>query len=214
MQIDRRTLLGVVGGLGLATGLDPMSAFAADTTQTPAAKQPFGVRSLGKSTAPATVIEYFSLTCPHCAFFATRVLPKVVSVYVKTGKLYYIFKDFPLDAVALMAAQVARSLPPHEYYPFISALFASQDQWAFNSDLKTKKQYQDALFRYAALAGMDRASFDAAIANAKLRTFILNEQKRAETKYHVNATPSFIVDGRKHEGAMDFRQFSKMIKQA
>ncbi len=212
--MDRRTLLGLVGGLGLATGLSASPAFAADATQTPEADSPFGVRSLGKSTAPATIIEYFSLTCPHCAYFATHALPKIVPAFIKTGKLYYIFRDFPLDAVALMAAQVARSLPPHEYYPFTSALLASQDHWAYNPDLKTKKQYQDALFRYAALAGMDRAAFDAAIANAKLRTFILNEQKRAETKYHVNATPTFILDGRKHEGAMDFRQFSKMIKQA
>lgn len=212
--MHRRMLLELVGGLGVAAGLGTMPAFAAETTQTPAADSPFSTRSLGKSSAPVKVMEYFSLTCPHCAFFATHALKKVVPAYIDTGKLYYIFKDFPLDAVALMAAQVSRSLPAHEYYPFIEVLFANQNQWAFDPNLKTKQQYQDALFRYAALAGMDRTTFDAAIANTKLREFVLNEQKIAETKYHVNATPTFIVGGKKHEGAMDFDQFSKMIDQA
>lgn len=143
-----------------------------------------------------------------------KVLPDIIQKFVKTDKIYYVFKDFPLNKDALMAAQVARSLPAHEYFPFISELFRTQDQWAYAPNLKTQQDYANALFRYAALAGMDRASFDAALANKKLETFILNELNIGEKQFHIDATPSFIINGRKREGAVDFKQFSRWIDEA
>lgn len=205
----RRSLLALLGTAAIG------GVASAATPSTPAdTASPFGVRSLGKKTAPVTVDEYFSLTCPHCAEFATHALKKIVPTLVDTGKVYYVFRDFPLDSVALMAAQVARTLPPHAYYPFIEMLFSHQDEWAFDPNLHTRKQYEDALFPYAALAGMDRATFNAAIANKKLRAFILSERKTGEKKYKIDATPTFLIDGKKHVGGMSFAQFTKAVGEA
>jgi protein-disulfide isomerase len=213
--MDRRSLLHFVGGLSISAGLGLFdTGRAAASEALPAVSSPFGVRSLGKPGASVTVHEYFSMNCPHCAYFGTRVLPDVVTNFIKTGKIYYVFKDFPLNEDAVMAAQVARTLPAHEYFPFISELFRTQDQWAFDPNLKTKQDYANALFRFAALAGMDRKSFDAALADKKLEAFILNELNVGEKQYHVNATPTFIINGRKREGAVDFKQFSRWIDEA
>jgi protein-disulfide isomerase len=168
---------------------------------------PFGQRSIGSPKAPVTAVEYFSLTCTHCAHFATVTMPQVKPNLVDTGKLQIIYKDFPLDQVALMAAQVARSLPAVQYYPFIEALFASQDDWAFAPGI----DYKESIFRYAALAGMDRPTYDAALGNDKLKAFILQGQQEAETMYHVDATPSFIINGTLYPGAMEYDDFAATI---
>jgi protein-disulfide isomerase len=201
----------MVGGLATAGSLG--IAFPAAAAETKA-DSPYSIRSLGNPNAPVTVYEYFSLNCPHCAEFATHALPKVIESYVKPGKVYYVFKDFPRNEDALWAAQIARALPAKAYYPFISELFRTQDEWAYAPGLKTPKDYQNALFRYAALAGMDRTTFDAAIANKKLRAFVLNELNDAEKTYKVNSTPTFIINGRKREGAVSFDTFSSWLKAA
>jgi protein-disulfide isomerase len=182
------------------------AAFADDATP----DSPFGQRSIGSPKAPVTAIEYFSLTCTHCAHFANVTMPKVKPNLVDTGKLQIIYHDFPLDAVALMAAQVARSLPAEEYYPFIEALFASQDDWAFAPGI----DYKQSIFKYAALAGMDQPTYDAALANDKLKNFILQGQQQAETMYHVDATPTFIINGKVFPGAMEYDDFASTIAQA
>src|SRR5207253_3248039 len=88
-------------------------------------------RGIGRPDAPVKVIEFFSLTCSHCAAFHREVFPTVKKELVDTGAIRLIWRDFPLDQVALTAAAVARSLPPERYEGFVSALFASQDRWAF-----------------------------------------------------------------------------------
>ena len=200
MQISRRSILSLVG----ATVLSP-SAFAAGN-----ASDPFGQRSIGSPKAPVTAVEYFSLTCTHCAYFGTTVMPKVKPDLVDTGKLQIIYKDFPLDGVALMASQVSRYLPADEYYPFIETLFASQSDWAFTPGIDYKK----AIYKYAALAGMDQATFDTAVADDKLKSFILQGQQEAEKMYHINATPSFIINGTLHTGAMEYDEFASTIAAA
>lgn len=213
--MERRSLLRLASGLTFTTAIGAASPALADGTgAATAVNSPFGVRGLGNPNAPIKVYEYFSMNCPHCAYFATHALPRIISAFVKPGKIYYVFKDFPLNEDALMAAQIARTLPAHEYFPFITELFRTQDQWAYDPSLKTKTDYANALFRYAALAGMDQAQFDAALGNAKLRKFIMGELNTGEKQYNINATPTFIINGRKHEGAVDFEQFSNWLKAA
>lgn len=215
--MKRRSVLALVGGLTASDILStPFSALAASATSasTTDPNSPFGIRSLGDPNAAVTVHEYFSMNCPHCAEFGMHTLPKVIKSYVDTGKVYYVFKDFPLNQDALWAAQVARSLPSKDYFPFISELFRTQFKWAYAPGLKTKEDYQNALFPFAALAGMDRQAFDAALANKKLRTFILDELNTAEKKYNVNSTPTFLINGRKREGAVSFKTFSSWLDAA
>ncbi len=197
MQISRRSVLALVGTTILAP-----AARADDPS--------LGQRSIGSPKAPVTAIEYFSLTCTHCAHFANETMPQVKPNLVDTGKLQIIYHDFPLDQVALMAAQVARSLPPEQYYPFIEALFASQNDWAFAPGIN----YTESIFKYAALAGMDRPTYDAALANDKLKAFILQGQQEAETLYHIDATPTFIINGKTYPGAMEYPDFLNTINQA
>ncbi len=197
MLISRRSVLALVGSTILAP-----TAFADDS--------PMSQRSIGSPKAPVTAIEYFSLTCTHCAHFANVTMPQVKPALIDTGKLQIIYRDFPLDQVALMAAQVARCLPAEEYYPFIEALFANQDDWAFTPGIN----YTESIFKYAALAGMDRPTYDAALANDKLKTFILQGRQEAETMDNVSATPTFIINGKPYPGAMEYPDFLATINAA
>jgi protein-disulfide isomerase len=186
------------------------STFAPAAFAAGAATSPYSQRSIGSLKAPVTAIEYFSLTCTHCAHFATVTMPKVKPALVDTGKLQIIYHDFPLDQVALKAAQVARYLPPSLYYPFIEALFASQDDWAFQPN----EDYHASIFKYAALAGMDQETYDTAWNDTKLGQFILNGQQEAEKMYNINATPSFIINGKLYPGAMEYDDFAATVAKA
>jgi len=201
MLITRRAMLSLVGTAALAP-----AAFA-DSAD---ANSAFGQRSIGSPKAPVTALEFFSLTCTHCAHFGTVTMPQVKPNLVDTGKLQIIYHDYPLDQVALMAAQVARSLPAIEYYPFIEALFAAQDDWAFAPGI----DYKESIFKYAALAGMDRPTYDAALANDKLKAFILQGQQEATTMYNIDSTPTFIINGKIYPGAMEYDDFAAAVSKA
>ncbi len=207
MLIHRRSLLQLVVASAFAT---PALADSSDPNS------PFAQRSIGSPKAPVTAIEYFSLTCTHCAHFANAVMPDVKPKLVDTGKLQIIYRDVPLDAVALQAAQVARYLPAEQYYPFIEALFASQDQWAFVpvTDPNNPPDYKALLYPYAALAGMDQTTYQKALTDDKLKAFILQGQQSAETQYNVQATPTFIINGEVKPGAMEYDEFATAVAQA
>ncbi len=219
MPIYRRSLLALVGSAFAA----PAAWADSSTPATPGAppssapgtdpNSPFALRSLGSPKAPVTAIEYFSLTCTHCAHFATVTMPQVKPNLIDTGKLQLIYRDFPLDGVALMAAQVARSLPADEYYPFIEALFSNQGDWAFVpvNDTNHPPDYASLIYKYAALAGMDQATFNAAINNKDLKNFIVQEEQDAETRYKVDSTPSFIINGQLFPGAMEYDEFAATV---
>ena len=197
MKLTRRSTLSLAG----ATALLPSVAMA-DTV-------PFSetVRSLGSPTAPVMVEEFFSLTCPHCAEFATTVMPQIKTNLIETGKVRFVFHDYPLDQIALKAAQVSRYLPLASYYPFVEALFAAQSVWAFKAGV----DYKTAIFAYAALAGMSRPTYDQAWDDEALGTWILKGQQEAEQMDGVTATPTFFINGKKYEGAADYKTFAGLI---
>ncbi len=199
MPLTRRSVLLATAAASLAPGL-ARAANAAWTSE----------RALGKPDAKSIVQEYFSLTCTHCAHFSQTTMSDVKSKLIDTGKVRYIFRDFPLDQVALTAAQVARALPPERYEPFVSALFASQDRWAFARGVNST----DELWKMAALAGMARETFEAAINDTDLRTFILQEQDEGTKKWKVDSTPSFVVNGKTEAGALDYAAFEKLVSSA
>jgi protein-disulfide isomerase len=200
MSLLRRSFLAAAAAASL-----PAIARAA-----PAPDPALGPRTLGDPKAKVHVVEYFSLTCTHCAAFANETMPEVESKLITPGKVYWIFRDFPLDRVALMAAMVARTLPPPRYAPFIFALFASQDRWAFAPDVNSTAELQ----KTAALAGMPAATFNEAIANKALENFILAEAREAQEKYHVDSTPTFIINGQPHAGEMPYADFANLIAAA
>jgi protein-disulfide isomerase len=203
MQFSRRTLLSVVPALAI-----PGLARAAEgATMTE--------RALGGADAPVSVIEFYSLTCSHCADFFRETFPRVKSELIDPGKLRYAFWDFPLDQVALTAAMVARSLPAERYEPFIGALLASQDRWAFARGVNSTEE----LAKMAALAGLSRAGFDKAIADTDLKNWILQRQDVAQKTYGIDSTPNFVFNGNavkdhREPGSVGFDVFAKDVAAA
>jgi protein-disulfide isomerase len=200
MPFSRRSLLSIVMASATAPAFfQPQVARAADQQETD--------RGIGQPDAKTTVQEFFSLTCTHCAAFARETFPQIKSELIDTGKLRWVFRDFPLDQVALLAAMVARYLPPDRYEPFVMALFANQDRWAFAQGVNPT----DELWKTAALAGMTRATFDQAIADTALKTWILQQQANAQKVWSIDSTPSFVVNGKMYAGEMSFDAFRKLL---
>ena len=155
-----------------------------------------GERVTGSASAPVTVTEFYSLTCQHCARFTALVMPKIKSELIDTGKLRYVFSDFPLDRTALYAAMVARALPADRYAPFCSALLASQDRWAFNRQADPMVK----LAEMAAMFGMPKATFDSIVSDNAYRDAILGMQAATIKDHKVDSTPTFLFAGGKSAG--------------
>jgi len=176
----------------------PALAASADATR--------AERSMGNAQARLTAIEWFSLTCPHCAAFAREALPVLRAKWIAPGKLRWVFRDFPTDMAALQAAMVARYLPVERYDHFIDTLFANQDRWVFGPG-----SVADSLWPLAADAGMDRATFDRALVDHGLQDWIVGQALEAESRWHVDATPSFVISGKLYTGAMSADEFATIL---
>jgi protein-disulfide isomerase len=162
-------------------------------------------RILGNPEAPITIVEYASLTCPHCAHFANDVLPEIKKEWIDTGKAKLVLRDFPLDEPALRAAMIARCAPPERYYAFADTFFAAQEKWVRSGD------YREALARLAKLGGMGQAEFDTCINNTELENKIVEGRLRATQELEVSSTPTFFINGSKLAGAPTKEEFDKLL---
>lgn len=196
MQPSRRRLL---AGAGLLT-LAPLPLLAQGTTPSE--------RSAGPATAPVTVIEYFSLTCGHCAAFHRDTWPRVKTELVQAGKIRMVWRDFPLDNLAAVGAMVARALPPERYEPFIGTLLTQQDQWAFSRDPRA------GLARLARLAGMSTEQFDATVRDQSLLDEIVAIRERGEAEHKVESTPTFVFNNTVVPGNIPFDRFASEVAAA
>lgn len=183
----RRSLLTVIAP-ALTLGAFALSATPARAED----DNPKAERSIGKPDAKVVVSEFFSLTCTHCAAFAQTTMPDVKKNLIDTGSVRWVFHDYPLDQVALTASMVARHLPVDRYEPFINALFASQNRWAFGRGNDPTQE----LWKIAGLAGMSRATFDKAIGDNDLRNWIISEQKADSEKWKIDSTPALSSMGK------------------
>jgi protein-disulfide isomerase len=179
---------------------EPASAANVDTSKpidNPLTKAQPDDLVIGDANAPITMIEYSSLSCPHCARFAKDVMPRIKKDFVDTGKVKFIPRDFPLNKPALQAALFAHCTSPMLFYGISEQLFKTQDQWL--TDNAT-----DALAQIAATAGMDRTKFDACLANKDAEAKIVATSKAGQDAFGINATPTFIVNGIKLEGEQSY----------
>ncbi len=170
---------------------------------------PLGERTLGNPLAPIRIEEFSSLTCPHCSHFHKETFAVLKEKYIDTGKVFFIFTDFPLNAPALDATMIARCMPPERFFTFVAFLYETQEQWAFAPD------YQQALRQNAKLAGMDDARYDSCLADTKLKEGLVARMQDKSSKYSVSSTPSFLINGKTIiTGALPIAAFDQAIEDA
>lgn len=162
---------------------------------------------MGNASAPVTIIEYASLNCSHCAHFHKDILPEVVKKYISTGKVKLIFRDFPLNAMALKAAQLSQCMPEDRYFPFIKTLFENQDAW------NTAQDPEATLTQYAKLAGLPGERITKCLTDKNLQDALVKRRMEAEKQFKVNATPSFVINygAETISGISTFEDFDKAI---
>lgn len=163
---------------------------------------------MGDPKAKVTVIEYASMTCPHCAHFAETTFPEFKKRYVDTGKVRYIFREFPLDqlaAAAFMLARCASETDSSKYFTMIDTMFRQQRVWAVEKPLPP-------LMTIAKQAGFTEATFNACLQNQKLLDGIEAVRTRGVDKFKVQSTPSFFINGTLTAGAMTIDEMAKQIE--
>lgn len=211
MKLDRRSLL-MLGGSALALSAIPALAQRKpplDSVSVEELMKPGNLPDLvqGKADAPVTIVEYASMTCGHCANFHNKVYPTLKEKYIDTGKVRFIFREFPLDNLAAAAAMLARCAGGEKTYAMTAALFAKQEEWAF---VRTNPVPE--LFKMARQAGFTQESFDKCLTDQKLLDDITAVREKASTTFGVNSTPTFFINGKRLTDRSDqIESFDKAI---
>jgi protein-disulfide isomerase len=200
------TLLGMLSLVtvspGLAEAAAPSPMLAEGQTVLALTKED---RILGNPEAPVTIVEYASLTCPHCAHFENDVLPELKKKWIDTGKVKLVLRDYPLDEPALRAAMITRCAPPDRFYAYVDTFFAAQEKWVMSRD------YREALARLVKLGGMSKDEFDNCLKNTALEDKIVQGRLIATKELDVNSTPTFFINGTKFSGAPTLEEFDKAL---
>ena len=165
---------------------------------------PEGDIMIGSDQAPVTIIEYASMTCPHCAHFSETTFPELQKRYIDTGKVRYTLRAFPLDALAAAGFMLARCGGKDKYMPIVEALFAKQPEWIVKEPLPPLKEI-------AKQFGIGEAEFNDCLANQKLLDGLQIVRDHAAQKLGVNSTPTFFVNGKKLVGDQSIDQLAKEI---
>lgn len=214
-MISRRLVLASLPALGLgAAGNFGSPAFAQEamTPEMLAAKllaspSPLGERSMGPADAPAVMVAYGSATCEHSAEFSQAILPQLRAQYIESGKLRYVFRELPLDKLALATFVLVRSLPEDRYFAVLDVLWQQQKLWR-NPAPKPE------LFRIMQMAGMTMETFDSVLRDQKLFAAVFNAGKTAQAEFGIKKTPAIYINGSFVAGHEDVAEFTKMIDAA
>jgi len=165
---------------------------------------PLGDQIQGQADAPVTIVEYASMTCPHCSHFHETTYPEMKKKYIDTGKVRFIFREFPLDPLAAAAAMLARCAGKDKFFPLVDAFFAQQKDWVVQKPLQP-------MFAIAKQAGFTQQSFDECLANQQLLTNLEEQRTRATQKFNVNSTPTFFINGKTVRGALTPEELDKQV---
>jgi protein-disulfide isomerase len=165
---------------------------------------PDGDIMVGSDKAPVTVIEYASMTCPHCAHFSETTFPELQKRYIDAGKVRYTLRAFPLDALSAAGFMLARCGGKDKYMPIVETLFAKQPEWIVKEPLPPLKEI-------AKQFGIGESEFNECLANQKLLDSIQAVRDHAAQKLGVNSTPTFFVNGKKLVGDVSIDQMAKEI---
>lgn len=163
-------------------------------------------RILGQDDAPVTIVEYSSLTCPHCANFHADVLPQIKKEFIDTGRARLVYRDFPLDNLALGAAVVARCAPEGMYFPLLDMLFANQQDWARSGNPL------ESIMGYGRLAGLTSESVQACFDDEALVRAVQEAREQGNAEYGITSTPSFVIEGEVVAGNQGYDRFADIIR--
>jgi protein-disulfide isomerase len=221
--ITRRALMGGVAAAALVLAL-PLSATEAFAQEIPESQGevdmtealklgPLPEMAIGEENAPVQIIEYMSMTCPHCATFHNTTFDEIKTKYVDSGKARFIIREFPFDPRAAAAFMLARCNPsnpqepstPAQYFPMVSMLMKQQNAWAAAEDGRA------ALLQMSRLAGFSQESFQACLTNQQLLDDVNATMKRGADEFGVNSTPTFLINGERYAGAMSVESMSALI---
>jgi protein-disulfide isomerase len=199
IHANRRSLL--LGAAALAFGLPASTALAVDVTALHAPSA-IGEMALGSETAKVTIVEYASASCPHCASFHKDVFEQLKKEYIDTGKVRFIFREFPHNNPGLAAFMIVRCAPKEKYFPLMDVIFRTQEDW-FQSP-------QEGLFKIAQQAGFTKQSFDECLKNESVAKGILDVRSKAET-FGVEGIPAFFINGERYDGDNTFEAFKQKL---
>ena len=213
MIITRRAFTTALSltGLSLVAGLSPLHLISdamAQSASDVAKPQSLPDMALGPATSPVTITEYASMTCGHCANFNETVFPKIKSEFIDTGKIRYVFREFPLDIKAAAGSMLARCIANGDsgkYFAVVDMLFKQQNDWVMKNTAET-------LTRIGKQAGLSQQAVEACLKDQALLDKIAADQKFASEVLKVNSTPTFFINGEMIKGGTSFEEFDKKIK--
>ena len=160
---------------------------------------------LGIKEAKITIIEFESMTCVHCAEFHQNIFPKINEKYIKTGKVKFIFRHFPLDKQALFASILIKCAPDDKYYDFIKLIFITRTKW-----ISREEEFIQKLKNIGKMGGLNENKIESCFKNETIVDEIIENRSMAEKKFNITSTPSFIINEKKYT-AMSFEGFEKVL---
>lgn len=207
LPLRRRQAIGALIGLVLPLALGaPASAQDQMPLVDVMQAGPLGDRSLGKDDAPVTIVEYASFTCPHCASFHMNTLPALKEKYIDTGKVRFIFREFPFDTIATAMSMLTRCAPAERYYPLVDLYFRRQET------IMSASNPLDELLAGARLAGFSQESFEACLKNQSIYDGVNAVKKHGAEKLGVNSTPTFFINGKRMSGARSIEEMDQLLQ--
>ena len=164
---------------------------------------------MGAYDAPVKIKIFSSLTCPHCANFHIKVVSEIKKNYVETGKVQLIFIDFPLDLAAFNASKILHCLDQEKQIAFLDTIYENQQQWASGSDIN---EINDNLKAMVDILGISSKKFSKCQNDEVIGDKILNGRINGQQKYSINSTPTIIINEKKLEGSVSFKNIKKKIE--
>ena len=165
--------------------------------------------AIGSYDATVKIKIFSSLTCPHCATFHIKVVPEIMEEFVESGKVQLIFIDFPLDLAAFNASKILHCLDQEKQIPFLDTVYENQQQWASGSDIN---EINDNLKAMVDVLGISSKQFNKCQNDEVIGDKILNNRINGQQKYSINSTPTIIINEKKLEGSVSFKNIKKKIE--
>ena len=165
--------------------------------------------AIGSYDAIVKIKIFSSLTCPHCANFHIKVVPKIIKEYVESGKVQLIFIDFPLDLAAFNASKLLHCIDQKKQISFLDIVYDTQSNWANGSNIE---DINNNLKKIAKNLGISPEQFDKCLIDEDISDKILNNRIEANQKYSINSTPTIVINEKKLEGSVSFKNIKKKIE--